>query len=62
MISGTDAMGPWVDTGRNVLSTVRPSTNAEVVHSAIEIDTGSKIAVTILHTVHVAQRPAGTPR
>lgn len=60
-ITYTDSLGPAVDTGESVQSTVRPNTTIET-HIGVTIDTGSTLTQAKLLASHVPQRPAVVTR
>lgn len=60
-ISGTDAYGPYIDTGVSTAPTVRPNVEVET-HAVNEVDTGSKLSVTQIVASHSGHRPPNSPR
>lgn len=59
--SGTDAYGPYLDTGTTTVPTVRANVEIEF-HTNVEVDTGSKNAPTVTATTHVPHRDKNSPR
>ena len=59
--SGVDAYGPYLDTGTNTVPTVRVNTELEL-HTALEIDTGSKVVPVNQPNQHIKHRDGGSPR
>jgi hypothetical protein len=61
-VNGTDAYGPYVDTGVATTPTPRPNVEEEQ-HLPAEIDTGTAgLSVAQLQARHVKHRATGSPR
>ena len=59
--SGVDSLGPYLDTGTSTAPTVRVNTEIEV-HTALEIDTGSKNSIAVSQSSHKPHRDPTSPR
>ena len=60
-ITGTDAYGPYTDTGVGTAPTVRTSVETEV-HNTNETDSGSKLTLPVLILSHIPHREKNGPR